>query len=61
MWARLGHSNDLYLPAVSNIVTNGNGTGTKNILKGTMGLVVFSAHYSVYGVVRYIDFDDLYH
>ena len=52
MWARLGHSNDLYLPAVSNIVTNENGTGTKNVLKGTMDLVVFSAHYSVYGVVR---------
>ena len=23
-----------YVPAVSNVVTNGNGTGTKNILKG---------------------------
>ena len=26
----------LYVPAVSNIVTNGNGTGTKNVLKGTV-------------------------
>ena len=25
-----------YVPAVSNIVTNGNGTGTKNVLKGTV-------------------------
>ena len=33
MWAVLGHSHFLYLPAVSNIATTGNGTGTKNILK----------------------------
>ena len=26
----------LYVPAVSNVVTNGNGTGTKNVLKGTI-------------------------
>ena len=26
----------LYVPAVSNVVTNGNGTGTKNVLKGTV-------------------------
>ena len=26
----------LYVPAVSNIVTNGNGTGTKNVIKGTV-------------------------
>ena len=36
MWAELGHSHYLYVPAVSSIVTNGNGTGTKNILKGTV-------------------------
>ena len=29
MWAELGHSHFLYVPAVSNVVTNGNGTGTK--------------------------------
>ena len=27
-----------YVPAVSNVVTNGNGTGTKNVLKGTVRL-----------------------
>ena len=36
MWAELGHSHILYVPAVSNVVTNGNGTGTKNVLKGTV-------------------------
>ena len=38
MWAELGHSRFLYVPAVSNVVTNGNGTGTKNVLKGTVRL-----------------------
>ena len=38
MWAELGHSHFLYVPAVSNIVTNGNGTGTKKFLKGTVSL-----------------------
>ena len=38
MWAELGHSNFLYVPAVSNVVTNGNGTGTKNVIKGTVRL-----------------------
>ena len=36
MWAELGHSHFLYVPAVSNVVTNGSGTGTKNVLKGTV-------------------------
>ena len=36
MCAELGHSHFLYVPAVSNVVTNGNGTGTKNVLKGTV-------------------------
>ena len=36
MWAELGHSHFLYVPAVSNVVTNGNGTGTKNVLKRTV-------------------------
>ena len=36
MWAELGHSHFLYVPAVSNLVTNGNGMGTKNVLKGTV-------------------------
>ena len=36
MWAELSHSHFLYVPAVSNVLTNGNGTGTKNVLKGTV-------------------------
>ena len=36
MKAELGHSHSLYVPAVSNVVTNGNGMGTKNVLKETM-------------------------
>ena len=38
MWAELCHSHFLYVPVVSNVVTNGNGTGTKNVLKGTVRL-----------------------
>ena len=38
MWEELGHCHFLYVPAVSNVVTNGNGTGTKNVLKGTVRL-----------------------
>ena len=38
MWAELGHSHFLYVPAVSNVVTNGNGMGTKIVLKGTVHL-----------------------
>ena len=33
MWAELGHCHVLYVPAVSNLVTTGNGMGTKNVLK----------------------------
>ena len=33
MWAELGHCYFLYMPAVLNIVTTGNSTGTKNVLK----------------------------
>ena len=36
MWAELGHSHFLYVPAISNVVTNGNSTGTKNVLKRTV-------------------------
>ena len=50
MWAELGHSHFLYVPAVSNVVTNGNGTGTKNVLIGTVRLgFEFSIQSSVYG------------
>ena len=38
MWAELDHSYFWYVPAISNVVTNGNGTGTKNVLKGTVRL-----------------------
>ena len=35
MWVELGHYHFSYVPAVSNIVTTGNGTGTKTVLKWT--------------------------
>ena len=38
MWVELGHRHFLYVPVVSNVVTNENGTGTKNVLKGTVRL-----------------------
>ena len=38
MWAKLGHCHFLYMPADSNIVTTGNGTGTKNVLKWNRAL-----------------------
>ena len=38
MWAEFGHSHFLYVPAVSNVVTTGNGTGTKNVLRKTVRL-----------------------
>ena len=31
MWAELGHGHFLYVPAVSNVVTTGNGTDSKNV------------------------------
>ena len=50
MWVELGHSHFLYVPAVSNVITTGNGTGTKNVLKWSSALgFVFSIQYSVYG------------
>ena len=49
MWAELGHSHILYVSAISNVVTNGNGMGTKNVLKGTVrfGLSLVSSHLSL--------------
>ena len=41
----------IYVPAVSNIVTNGNGTGTKTILKGTVRLGLSCIQSSVYGAI----------
>ena len=50
MWAELGYSHFLYMPAVSNVVTNGNGSGTKNVLKWNRALgFEFSVQSSVYG------------
>ena len=47
VWAELGHSHFLYVPAVSNVVTNG--IGTKNVLKWNCALgFVFSIQSSVY-------------
>ena len=50
MWAELGHSHFLYVSAISNVVTNGNGRGTKNVLKWNRVLgFEFSIQSSVYG------------
>ena len=49
-WAELGRCHFLCVPAVSNVVTNGNGTGTKNVLKWNRALgFEFSIQSSVYG------------
>ena len=50
MWAELGHCHFLYVPAVFNVVTTGNSTGTKNVLKWNRALgFEFSIQSSVYG------------
>ena len=50
MWVELGHCHFLYVPAVLNIVTTGNGTGTKNVLKWNHALgFEFSVQSSFYG------------
>ena len=50
MWMELGHCNFLYVPAVLNVVTTGNGMGTKNVLKWNRALgFEFSIQCSVYG------------
>ena len=50
MWAGLGHCHFLYVQAVLNVVTTGNGTGTKNVLKWNRLLgFEFSIQSSVYG------------
>ena len=64
MWTELGHCYFLYVPAVSNVVTTGNGTGTKNVLKGTVrfGLSLVSSllfsrryYYSESRTILYLD------
>ena len=50
MWAELGHYHFLCMLAVLNVVTTGNGTGTKNVLKLNRALgFEFSIQSSVYG------------
>ena len=50
MWAELGHCHFLYVPVVFNVVTTGNGTGTKKNLKWNRALgFEFSIQSSVYG------------
>ena len=50
MWAELGHCHFLYVPAVLNVVTIGNGMSTKNVLKWNHALEFeFSIQSSVYG------------
>ena len=48
MWTELGHCHFLYVPAVINVVTTGNGTGTKNVIKWNRGFE-FSIQSSIYG------------
>ena len=55
MWEELGHSHFLYVPAVSNVVTTGNGTGSKNVLIRNHALgLVFSIQSSVYGTTTVV-------
>ena len=50
MWAELVYCHFLYVPAVLNVVTTGNGTGTKNVLNWNRALgLEFSIQSSVYG------------
>ena len=50
MWAELVHCLFLYVLAVLNVVTTGNGTDTKNVLKWNRALGLdFSIQSSVYG------------
>ena len=50
MWAQLVHSHFLYVLAFLNVVTTGNGTDTKNVLKWNRALgFEFSIQSSVYG------------
>ena len=49
MWAELGHYHFLYVPAFLYIVTTGNSTGTKNVLKWNRAFgFEFSIQSSVY-------------
>ena len=56
MWAELGHCHFLYVPAVLKLVTTGNGTGTINVLNGTvhLGLSLVSIQSSAYGATTVV-------
>ena len=55
MWVELGHCHFLYVPPVLNVVTNRNGTGTKNFLKWNRALgFEFSIQSSVYGATTIV-------
>ena len=55
MWAELGHCHFLYVPAVLNVVTTRNSTGTKNVLKWNHALgFEFSIQSSVYGATTVV-------
>ena len=55
MWAELGHSHFLYVPAISDVVTNGNGMGTKNIFKWNCALgFEFSIQSSAFGATTVV-------
>ena len=51
LWAELGHCHFLYVPAVSNIVTSGNGTGTKCFKWNRALGFEFSIQSSVFGAI----------
>ena len=53
--AELGHCHFLYVPAVLNVVTTGNDTGTKNVLKRNYALGFdFSIQSSIYGATTVV-------
>ena len=50
MWVELGYCHYLYVLALINVVTTGNGTGTKNVSENNRALgFEFSIQSSVYG------------
>ena len=52
MWEELGHCHFLYVPAVLNVVTTGNGSCTINVFKWNRPLgFEFSIHFSVFAVL----------
>ena len=55
MWAELGHCLFLYVPAVLNVVTTGNDTGTKNVLNWNRALgFEFSIQSYAYGATTVV-------